>query len=111
MDQRNSAFQLKYNEYKSILEELQQKVIELGHDSDEHHVVLKTLNGTDEERKCYRMVGSALVESDVKTTISVLETKSKKLDETVSMMKSELVKTAQEFEKWKKDNKIQVVKQ
>lgn len=104
-------FQLKYNEYKNILEELQEKVIELGNDKDEHAVVLKTLHGTDPTRKCYRMVGSSLVESDVKTTIPILETKNKKLMETISTMKSELIKTAQEFEKWKKDNKIQVVRQ
>lgn len=104
-------FQLKYNEYKNILEELQEKVIELGHDKDEHEIVLKTLHGTDPKRKCYRMVGSSLVESDVETTVPILETKNKKLMETISTMKSELIKTAQGFEKWKKDNKIQVVKQ
>lgn len=83
----------------------------MGHDSDEHQIVLKTLNDTDQDRKCYRMVGSALVETDVKTTISVLKTKSEKLAATISNMKTDLMKTAQEFEKWKKDNKIQVVKQ
>lgn len=102
---------MKYNEYKNTLEELQEKVIELGHDKDEHEVVLKTLNDTDPTRKCYRMIGSSLVESDVKTTIPILETNSKNLTETISTMKSELIKTAQDFEKWKKDNKIQVVRQ
>ena len=102
---------MKYNEYKNTLEELQEKVIELGRDKDEHEVVLKTLNDTDPIRKCYRMVGSSLVESDVKTTIPILETNNKKITETISTMKSELIKTAQEFEKWKKDNKIQVVRQ
>lgn len=57
------------------------------------------------------MIGGALVESDVKTTIPILSLKQSKLSQTVSELKSELTKVAVEFEKWKKDNKIQVVKQ
>lgn len=74
-------------------------------------MVLNTLKGTNSERKCYRMIGGALVESDVKTTIPILSLKQSKLSQTVSELKSELTKVAVEFEKWKKDNKIQVVKQ
>lgn len=111
MDQRTNAFQLKYNDYKQTLEELQAKIIELGHDKDEHDVVLNTLREADDARKCYRMVGGALVETDVKSTVPILDTKKKNLEEAISKMKAELIKTAEEFEKWKKDNKIQVVKQ
>lgn len=64
----NIVFQAKYNEYKQILEELQAKIIELGHDKDEHDIVLKTLKDTEPRRKCYRMIGGALVESDVQTS-------------------------------------------
>ncbi|EDO15992.1 hypothetical protein Kpol_499p20 [Vanderwaltozyma polyspora DSM 70294] len=111
MDGRNNAFQLKYNDYKERLEQLQSKIIELGHDKDEHNVVINTLEDTDSDRKCYRMVGSALVESNVQTTIPILITKRDNLDLTINKMKEDLVKTAEEFEKWKKDNKIQVVRQ
>lgn len=90
---------------------MQNKIIELGHDKDEHEIVLETLNSSESGRKCYRMVGGALVESDVKTTVPILQTKKDKLTVTISSMKAELIKTAQEFEKWKKDNKIQVVTQ
>ncbi|CAI4059975.1 tubulin-binding prefolding complex subunit GIM4 SKDI_05G0670 [Saccharomyces kudriavzevii IFO 1802] len=110
MEQRNNIFQAKYNEYKQILEELQAKIIELGHDKDEHDVVLKTLKNAEPVRKCYRMIGGALVESDVQTSLPVLETKKENLEGTISQMKETLIKTAQDFEKWKKDNKIQVVK-
>ncbi|CCK72694.1 tubulin-binding prefolding complex subunit GIM4 KNAG_0L00730 [Huiozyma naganishii CBS 8797] len=112
MEQRpNNNFQLKYNEYKQTLEELQSKIIELGRDKDEHEVVLKTLEETDPARKCYRMVGGALVESDVETTKPILETKRQNLTDTISGMKAEMIKVANEFEQWKKDNKIQVVRQ
>lgn len=57
------------------------------------------------------MVGGALVESDVETIRPILETKRKNLEDTINKMKEELVRVASEFEKWKKDNKIQVVKQ
>ncbi|CAI7250378.1 CRE_collapsed_G0013810.mRNA.1.CDS.1 [Saccharomyces cerevisiae] len=36
-----TSFKQKYNEYKQILEELQTKIIELGHDKDEHTIVIK----------------------------------------------------------------------
>ncbi|SCU84193.1 LAFA_0D08702g1_1 [Lachancea sp. 'fantastica'] len=111
MEQRSNVLQLKYNEYKQIMEDLQSKIIELGNDKDEHDVVLSTLVATDAERKCYRMIGGALVETNVGSTIPVLETKEKNLASTISAMKVELIKTAEEFEKWKKDNKIQVVRQ
>lgn len=106
----NIVFQAKYNEYKQILEELQAKIIELGHDKDEHDIVLKTLKDTEPRRKCYRMIGGALVESDVQTSLPILKTKKENLEGTISKMKDTLIQTAQEFEKWKKDNKIQVVK-
>lgn len=93
------------------MENLQAKIIELGNDKDEHEVVLATLNDTDSSRKCYRMIGGALVETNVKSTIPVLETKKGNLSASISTLKAELVKTAEEFEKWKKDNKIQVVRQ
>lgn len=105
------GFQLQYDEYKQTLETLQTKIIQLGHDKDEHDIVLKTLETTDSKRKCYRMIGGALVESDVETTRPILETKRKNLEDTINKMKEELVRVASEFEKWKKDNKIQVVKQ
>ncbi|GMM56235.1 tubulin-binding prefolding complex subunit [Maudiozyma humilis] len=111
MSRVNEAFQLKYNGYKESLEEMQTKIIELTHDLDEHEVVLKTLGETAPERKCYRMVGGALVESDVQTTQPILEVKRDNLRTTVSQLKAELVRVATEFEQWKKDNKIQVVKQ
>ncbi|SCU94603.1 LAME_0F08130g1_1 [Lachancea meyersii CBS 8951] len=111
MEQRSNVLQLKYNEYKQTMEDLQSKIIELGNDKDEHKVVLSTLKSADSGRKCYRMIGGALVETDVKSTLPVLETKENNLANTISSMKVDLIKTAEEFEKWKKDNKIQVVRQ
>ncbi|SCV05976.1 LANO_0H19328g1_1 [Lachancea nothofagi CBS 11611] len=111
MEKGSNVLQLKYNEYKQILEDLQTKIIELGNDKDEHDIVLSTLHKTEPARKCYRMIGGALVETDVKHTIPVLETKKGNLSSTISTMKAELIKIAEEFEKWKKDNKIQVVRQ
>lgn len=57
------------------------------------------------------MIGGALVQSDVKTTKPILTVKRDNLNDTISKMKADLVKIASEFETWKKDNKIQVVKQ
>ncbi|CCH63167.1 hypothetical protein TBLA_0J01730 [Henningerozyma blattae CBS 6284] len=111
MDQRNNVFQIKYNNFKNSLEELQERVIQLGHEKEEHEVVLKTLKDSESDRKVYRMVGGALVETNVKDSIPILTTKKDNLNKTIEQLKMQLVKTAQDFEKWKKDNKIQVVQQ
>ncbi|AET39528.1 tubulin-binding prefolding complex subunit GIM4 Ecym_4489 [Eremothecium cymbalariae DBVPG len=111
VEQRSNVLQIKYNEYKQTLEELQTKIIELGNDKEEHEIVLSTLKTTEDTRKCYRMVGGALVETDVVSTIPILETKKEKISTTISTMKAELIKIANEFEKWKKDNKIQILRQ
>ncbi|PTN16353.1 tubulin-binding prefolding complex subunit GIM4 [Saccharomyces cerevisiae] len=71
---------------------------------------IKTLKDAEPTRKCYRMIGGALVESDVQTSLPILETKKENIEGTISKMKETLIQTAKEFEKWKKDNKIQVVK-
>lgn len=72
---------------------------------------MKTLTEADDDRKVWRMVGGSLVESDVKTSIPLLKTKKDNLVKTIDQLKDELLKTAKEFETWKKDNKIQIVKQ
>lgn len=105
------VLQAKYNEYKKILEELQIKIIELGNDKEEHEIVLNTLHGTDSQRICYRMIGNSLIKTNVQTTLPILEIKKEKLDKTISSLKSELAKLISEFEKWKKDNKIQIIRQ
>lgn len=109
MDQRTNAFQIKYNDYKQTLETLQAKIIELGHDKDEHDVVLSTLKNTDENRKCYRMINSALVETDVKTTIPILSTKRANLEEAIEKMKAELIKTAEEFENGRRTTRFKLL--
>ncbi|SCU91361.1 LAMI_0E05578g1_1 [Lachancea mirantina] len=108
---RSNALQLKYNEYKHTLEELQSKVIELDNDRQEHEIVLNTLEDINSSRVCYRMIGGSLVETNVEDTRPVLSTKVQNMKSSISKMKAELIRTAGEFEKWKKDNKIQVVRQ
>lgn len=83
----------------------------MNQEKDEHDIVLQTLSSTEPDRKCYRMIGGALVETNVKTTKPILTTKRDNLNTTIENLKTELMKVATEFEKWKKDNKIQVVKQ
>ena len=80
------GFQLQYDEYKQTLETLQTKIIQLGHDKDEHDIVLKTLETTDSKRKCYRMIGGALVESDLEKSRTFLETKRKNLEDKINKM-------------------------
>lgn len=87
------------------------KIVELGHERDEHGVVLHTLESVDTGRKCYRMIGGALVETDVGSTVPILKTKREKLGEALDKLRAELQRKGREFDDWKRENKIQVVQQ
>eukprot|EP00501_MAST-03F_sp_TOSAG23-6_P000904 GSMAST32.ASY1.ANO1.940.1 assembled CDS len=52
-------------ELEQMAHSLQQKMSELEMDENEHSMVIKTLSGTNSDRKCFRMVGGVLVEHTV----------------------------------------------
>lgn len=106
-----AGLQEKYNDYQHTLQEISTKIQELRMDAEEHRAVQQTLQRTDGERRCYRMVGGALVEETVKQTLPVLTGKLDNIDTAVQRLSTELVKLKDEFECWQKDNQIKVIKQ
>ncbi len=80
-------------------------------DEEEHKIVLETLNKTPNERKCFRMVGGALIEKNVGETIPVLDLKLSNITKTVQSLTQELKKVIEEFENWKKEKHIKIIKQ
>jgi len=80
-------------------------------DEEEHKIVIETLKTTPKDRKCFRMVGGALVEKNVEETLPVLVIKLENMTKMIEKLTSELKKVLEEFETWKKEKKIKIVKQ
>lgn len=102
---------MKYNQYQSTINEISAKITQLKSDQDEHNIVLETLSSTPDDRKCFRMVGGALVEKTVGETKPVLNLKLENISKTIVSLNDELKKVIEEFEKWKIEKKIKIIKQ
>ncbi|CDR46046.1 CYFA0S21e01574g1_1 [Cyberlindnera fabianii] len=109
--QGTQALQQKYNDYQQTLTDIATKMRELQRDEEEHSIVIGTLQKTPKERRCFRMVGGALVEKTAGETLPVLEVKLENIGKTVKQLAEEHGRLVEEFEKWKTDNKIQIIKQ
>jgi prefoldin subunit 2 len=99
--QSTELLQQKYNNYQQTIAEIQAKVSELQNDEEEHKIVLQTLNKTPKDRRCFRMVGGALIEKNVGETVPVLDLKLSNITTTIDQLSKELRAIVEEFEKWK----------
>lgn len=108
---QNQELQLKYNNYKQTLTELEEKLNELRKDEEEHRIVVATLENTPAQRRCFRMVGGALVEHTAGEQLPVLQEKLKNITSMCNTITTELKKLSLEFEKWKKEKNIQIVRE
>ncbi|OWB55289.1 hypothetical protein B5S28_g1160 [[Candida] boidinii] len=71
---QNQKLQLQYDEFQQTIEQLSNKISQLQGDVDEHSIVIETLNNVPKDRKCFRMIGGALVEKTSGEVAPVLET-------------------------------------
>ncbi|KAL1952518.1 hypothetical protein VTO42DRAFT_5095 [Malbranchea cinnamomea] len=108
---RQQELQLQYQNFKNTLQQLAQKIGDIEQETEEHKLVIETLEPLPPDRKCFRMINGVLVERTVKDVIPSLKTNSdglkKVLDELLKQYKSK----QDEMDAWKKKNNIQVVQQ
>ncbi|KAJ3087728.1 hypothetical protein HK102_010428 [Quaeritorhiza haematococci] len=62
-----------FNAYKQELNAIAQKLGELEMEKDEHQLVVDTMSPLDPNRKCFRMIGGALVERTVKDVLPTVQ--------------------------------------
>lgn len=105
----NPELQQQYNTFKSTLTQLSTKIAELEGEAEEHKLVLESLRPLNEERKCFRMIGGALVEKTVGEVIPILETNASGLNNVLETLMKDYQKTNEELQKWLKKNKVQIV--
>ncbi|CAB61459.1 Prefoldin beta-like protein [Schizosaccharomyces pombe] len=108
---RQQILQTQYNSYKSRLQQIAQKIVDLETDADEHKLVMDTLNSMDNNRRCFRMIHGVLVERTVGTVVPILKTTQEGIQTAMNGLLDQYKQLEAEFQKFQKDNKIQVVRQ
>ncbi|GME54468.1 Prefoldin beta-like protein [Neofusicoccum parvum] len=106
-----AELQVQYSNYKNILQQLAQKIGDVEQETEEHKLVLETLEPLPEDRKCFRMINGVLVERTVKDVIPALKTNSEGLKKVLDDLLKQYKAKQEEMDKWKKKNNIQVVQQ
>lgn len=106
----NAELQKQYDTFKNTLQQLQDKIIQLESEHDEYQLVLETLQQTAPDRACFRMIGGVLVESQVDKTVPVLQDTRGKLEQVISTLKQDFVKTEKAMGDWQKQNKVQIMR-
>ncbi|KAF2146470.1 uncharacterized protein K452DRAFT_282638 [Aplosporella prunicola CBS 121167] len=108
---KQQELQVQYSTYKNILQQLAQKIGDVEQETEEHKLVLETLEPLSEDRKCFRMINGVLVERTVKDVVPALKTNSEGLKKVLDDLLKQYKAKQEEMEKWKKKNNIQVVQQ
>jgi len=106
---KQQDLQAQYNNYKTALQSLAQKVGEIEQEVEEHKLVTETLQPLPEDRKCFRLINGVLVERTVKDVLPALNTNSDGLKQVLEELVKQYKGKQDEMDKWKKKNNIQVV--
>ncbi|KAF2806607.1 Prefoldin beta-like protein [Mytilinidion resinicola] len=108
---KQQELQLQYSNYKNTLQQIAQKIGDVEQETEEHKLVLETLELLPQNRKCFRMINGVLVERTVKDVAPALKTNSEGLKKVLDDLLKQYKSKQDEMEKWKKKNNIQVVQQ
>ncbi|KAF2253146.1 Prefoldin beta-like protein [Trematosphaeria pertusa] len=108
---KQQELQTTYQNYKSTLQTIAQKIGDIEQETEEHKLVLETLEPLPGDRKCFRMINGVLTERTVKEVVPILKTNSDGLKKTLEELVKQYKAKQDEMEKWKKKNNVQVVQQ
>ena len=84
------------------------KISEIENDQNEHKLVIDTLKDLDPKRRCFRMVGTVLVERDVGSVLPTLRVNHEKMGEVVVKLNEQLVAKSKEIIAYKEEHNIKV---
>ncbi|CAG8596308.1 7601_t:CDS:10 [Ambispora leptoticha] len=100
---------IQFNNMKSELQTLAQKLGELEQDAEEHKAVIDTLVPLSGDRKCFRLVGGVLVERTVKETLPALNTNHEGIRKAMDTLLAQYKKKEEDFNAFQKEHNIRVV--
>ncbi|KAL8966575.1 MAG: hypothetical protein Q9183_003308 [Haloplaca sp. 2 TL-2023] len=108
---KQQDLQQQYTTYKNNLQQLAERIGSVESETEEHKLVLETLNPLPEDRKCFRMINGVLVERTVKDVLPALQTNADGLKKVLDELVKQYKRQQEEMEKWKKKHNVQVVQQ
>ncbi|VDM08133.1 unnamed protein product [Wuchereria bancrofti] len=97
---------------QQLREQQRNIVVELARvedDKREHERVIQVLKKMEGDRKCFRMVGTTLVQHEIKTVLPILESTLQNLDTLVNSMKDNLIEKGKELQEYTEKHKIRYV--
>ncbi|KAJ2974894.1 hypothetical protein NUW58_g8511 [Xylaria curta] len=98
---KQQELQATYSNYKNTLQQLAQKIGDVEQESEEHKLVLETLEPLPDDRKCFRMINGVLVERTVKDVIPALRTNAEGLKKVLDDLVKQYKTKQDDLEKWK----------
>jgi prefoldin subunit 2 len=93
--------QSQYENYKSLLQSIAQKIGDVEQETEEHKLVLETLKDLPEDRKCFRMINGVLVEKTVGDVVPALTTNSEGLKKVLEDLMKQYKSKQDEMDQWK----------
>lgn len=108
---KQQELQLQYSNFKNTLQQLAQKIGDIEQETEEHKLVIETLEPLPQDRKCFRMVNGVLVERTIRDVIPSLKTNSDGLKQVLDELLKQYKAKQTEMDAWKKKNNVQVVSQ
>ncbi|CAG9538647.1 unnamed protein product [Cercopithifilaria johnstoni] len=78
-------------------------------DKREHERVLQVLRKMEGSRKCFRMIGTTLVQHEIRTVLPILESTLGNLDALVNSMKDNLIEKGKELQEYTEKHKIRYI--
>ncbi|KKZ60085.1 prefoldin subunit 2 [[Emmonsia] crescens] len=98
---RQQELQAQYQNYKNTLQQLAQKIGDIEQETEEHKLVIDTLEPLPGDRKCFRMINGVLVERTVKDVIPSLKTNSDGLKQVLDELLKQYKAKQDELDSWK----------
>ncbi|KAJ4382948.1 Cochaperone prefoldin complex subunit [Didymella sp. IMI 355093] len=108
---KQQQLQSTYQNYKTTLQNIASKIGDIEQETEEHKLVLETLEPLPGDRKCFRMINGVLTERTVADIVPILQTNQDGLKKTLEELVKQYKTRQDEMEKWKKKNNVQVVQQ
>ncbi|KAI9879969.1 MAG: hypothetical protein M1830_006277 [Pleopsidium flavum] len=99
---KQQELQVQYSNYKSNLQQIAQKIGDVEQETEEHKLVLETLEPLPQDRKCFRMINGVLIERTVKDVVPALKTNADGLKKVLEELLKQYKAKQDEMEKWKK---------
>ncbi|KAK3208337.1 hypothetical protein GRF29_77g391476 [Pseudopithomyces chartarum] len=93
--------QQSYQNYKNTLQTIASKIGDIEQETEEHKLVLETLEPLPGDRKCFRMINGVLTERTVKEVVPILKTNSDGLKKALEELVKQYKTKQDEMEKWK----------